>query len=162
MTWIGEERIAIGSLPDRELLEHARAAGVTHVVNCRARFQTRVSQDLWASRRIFGDQNVVNAPMWDSGRPQAPENWAAGALFAAAALDGDPEARVLIHCQQGRRRSAMVTYATLRLRGRTPEEAAAVILEHRLVAQVVPEYRASVERWLEERSADPDFPRITR
>lgn len=160
MTWIGDERIAIGSLPDRELLDRARAEGITHVVNCRARLQARVSQDLWATRRLFGAERVVHAPMWDSGRPQSPENWADGALFAAAALDSDPEAKVLIHCQQGRRRSAMVAYATLRLRGRTPEAAAAAILDHRLVAQVVPEYRASVERWLAERTGNPDFSRI--
>lgn len=162
MTWIGEERIAIGSLPDRDLLARARAEGVTHIVNCRARLQTRISQDLWASRRAFGADRVIHAPMWDSGRPQSPDNWADGALFAAAALDDDPEARVLIHCQQGRRRSAMVTYATLRLRGRSPEAAAAAILDHRLVAQVVPEYRASVEDWLANRAGDADFPRITR
>ena len=162
MTWIGDERIAIGSLADRDLLTCARAEGVTHVVNCRARLQTHISQDLWAARLAFGSDRVMHAPMWDSGRPQSSENWADAALFAAAALDGDPEARVLIHCQQGRRRSAMVAYAALRLRGRSPDAAAAVILDHRLVAQVVPEYRASVEDWLADRAGDADFPRITR
>ena len=49
--------------------------------------------------------------------------------FAAGALDEDPDAGVLIHCQQGRRRSAMVAYAVLRLRGHDPAEAARLVLE---------------------------------
>lgn len=158
MTWLGDERIAIGSVPDPALLEQARREGVSHVVNCRAELQTHISQDLWATRQLFGAEKVSHAPMWDSGRPQSPDNWAESALFAARALDADPDARVLIHCQQGRRRSAMVSYATLRLRGRSPEEAAAAILDHRLVAQVVPEYQASVERWLAKRSIAADSP----
>ena len=28
--------------------------GVTHVINCRAGFQTRLSHDLWAERQVFG------------------------------------------------------------------------------------------------------------
>ena len=66
--------------------------------------------------------------MWDHGRHQPPRLWAPGARFAAGALDEDPDAGVLIHCQQGRRRSAMVAYAVLRLRGHDPAEAARLVL----------------------------------
>lgn len=127
--------------------------GVTHVVNCRAELQTRISQDLWAERQVFGPDRVVHAPMWDHGRPQPSRLWAPAARFAAAALEDDPTAGVLIHCQQGRRRSAMVTYAVLRMRGHDPDDAARLILESRVPASIVPAYRRSVEEWL---SASPD------
>jgi len=124
------------------------AAGVTHVVNCRAAPQTLFSQDLAVERQIFGTGNVAHASMWDHGKPQPPELWAAAARYAADVLDHDPDARILIHCQKGRRRSVLVTYAVLRLRGRSPEDAARVILESRDDARLVPAYRASVEEWL--------------
>jgi len=82
-----------------------------------------------------------------------PELWAEAAEFAAAALD-DPDARVLIHCQRGRRRSVLVAYAVLRLRGRSPEDAARLLLDHRVEAHLVPAYRRSVEDWLAERARD--------
>jgi protein-tyrosine phosphatase len=121
--------------------------GVTHVVNCRARLQTIISGDLEVERALFGPSRVAAASMWDNGRRQPPRLWAPAARFAAEALD-DPEARVLIHCQQGRRRSVLVAYAALRLRGHDAEEAARLILSHRTEARLVPAYRASVEDWL--------------
>ena len=142
------ERIAIGSVPVGDAVRRLPEAGVTHVVNCRAEFQTRISQDLWAEREVFGADHVVAAPMWDHGRPQPPALWAPAARAAAHWLDADPTAGVLIHCQQGRRRSAMVAYAVLRLRGHDPDEAAELVLSSRAPAKLVPAYRASVEDWL--------------
>jgi protein-tyrosine phosphatase len=129
--------------------------GVTHVVNCRAQIQTRVSHDLWAEREVFGPDRVAHAPMWDSGRRQPSRLWAPAARFAADALDDDPSAGVLVHCQQGRRRSAMVAYAILRLRGHDADDAARMVLESRAPASLVPAYVESVEDWL---SADPRAP----
>jgi protein-tyrosine phosphatase len=152
-TWIGDERIAIGSLPTPESLPVlANHEGVTHVVNCRARAQAAFSGDLDMERAMFGADRVAHAPMWDHGRPQSPEAWAEAAEFAAEALE-DPNARVLIHCQRGRRRSVLVAYATLRLRGHDPESAARLVLAHRSEAHLVPAYRASVEEWLRTRTA---------
>ncbi len=152
-TWIAGERIAIGSIPTPESLPTlADDAGITHVVNCRARPQTAFSGDKDMERAVFGADHVAHAPMWDHGRPQSPEAWAEAAEFAAEALN-DPTAKVLIHCQRGRRRSVLVAYATLRLRGHTPEAAARLILSHRKEAHLVPAYRKSVEDWLRERNA---------
>lgn len=154
-TWIGDERIAIGSLPTPESLPKlADDDGVTHVVNCRARAQTAFSGDRDMEQAIFGADHVAHAPMWDHGRPQSPDAWADAALFAAEALN-DPNAKVLIHCQRGRRRSVLVAYATLRLRGHSSEEAARLILSHRKEAHLVPTYRANVEAWLEARESRP-------
>jgi protein-tyrosine phosphatase len=55
---------------------------------------------------------------------------------------------VLVHCQQGRRRSAMVAYAILRLRGHDPDDAEGLVLDNRAPAVLVPAYKESVERWL--------------
>jgi protein-tyrosine phosphatase len=147
-SWIGEERIAIGGLPTGSTIAALPEAGVTHVVNCRATAQTIFSQDLAVERQIFGSCNVIHASMWDHGRPQPAELWARAAHYAADVLDRDPHARLLIHCQKGRRRSVLVAYAVLRLRGRSPEDAARLILENREDARLVPAYRSCVEEWL--------------
>lgn len=157
-TWVGDERIAIGSLPTPDSLPVlADREGITHVVNCRAKAQTAFSGDKDMERAIFGADHVAHAPMWDHGRPQDPQAWADAAEFAAEALD-DPNAKVLIHCQRGRRRSVLVAYATLRLRGHSPEDAARLILSHRKEAHLVPAYRKSVEDWLASRAVSAKRP----
>jgi protein-tyrosine phosphatase len=148
LTWLGDERIAVGAVPSTASVVELPAHGVTHIVNCRARPQTMISRDLLVERALFGRSRVVAAPMWDHGRAQPPRLWSGAARFAARALDDDPEARVLIHCHQGRRRSVLVAYAVLRLRGLAPEDAARVILDHRREAELVPAYQTSVELWL--------------
>jgi protein-tyrosine phosphatase len=108
----------------------------------------RWSRDLAAERVVFGAARVAHAPMWDLGRRQRPALWGDAARFAALALDEDPQARVFIHCHRGRRRSAMVAYAVLRLRGHSAGEAASLVLTHRPGAELVPAYIESVETWL--------------
>jgi protein-tyrosine phosphatase len=148
MSWIAEERIAIGSVPRAAWLEQLAGEGVTHIVNCRARLQTWISQDLAAERALLGSSRVAYAPMWDHGLRQHPQRWAAATHFAARALNEDPAARVLIHCHGGRRRSVLVAYAVLRLRGHPPEDAGTLILQHRAEARLVRAYTTSVEAWL--------------
>ena len=148
LSWVGDERIAIGSVPTAATLYRLQEQGITHVVNCRSVTQTRISQDITMEQALFGPSHVMHAPMWDFGRAQPPRLWAAGALFAAEVLTNDPNAAVLIHCQKGRRRSVMLAYAVLRLRGHTPEEATALIRRHRIEAVLVDRYTTSVEAWL--------------
>jgi predicted protein tyrosine phosphatase len=147
-SWIGSERIAIGGKPAGREVALLGRHGVTHIVNCRARAQVRWSRDLAAERAVFGAARVAHAPMWDSGWRQQPRLWADAARFAARALDEDPGARVLIHCHRGRRRSAMVAYAVLRLRGRSADEAGSLIRAYRPGAELVQAYVQSVEQWL--------------
>jgi protein-tyrosine phosphatase len=147
LSWLGGERIAISGLPAPGSVPGLAGQGVTHVVNCRARPQVRLSGDLTAERAAFPGR-VAHAPMWDLGQRQRPGLWAEAAAFAARALAEDPQARVLIHCHWGRRRSAMVAYAVLRLRGHARDAAAALVLTHRPQAELVPAYVRSVERWL--------------
>lgn len=118
------------------------------MVNCRPRTQVRWSGDLAAERAAFGPGRVAHAPMQDHGLRQRPAVWAAAACFAARVLDEQPQAGVLIHCTAGKRRSAMLAYAVLRLRGRDRTRAAALVLSYRTEAQLVPTYLRSVERWL--------------
>ena len=147
LSWVGGERIAISGLPTRRSMPGLAEQGVTHVVNCRARPQVKLSRELSAERAAFPGR-VVHAPMWDLGQRQRPGLWAEAAAFAARALAEDPHARVLIHCHWGKRRSAMLAYAVLRLRGHAEESAAALVLTYRPQAQLVPNYVRSVERWL--------------
>ncbi|MEV4537537.1 hypothetical protein AB0J82_27540 [Asanoa sp. NPDC049518] len=148
LSWIGDERIAVGSVPTGATLPLLRQEGITHVINCRSTTQTWLSQDLAAERALFGPTRVVHAPMWDFGQPQHPRLWSAAAQYVSLVLTDEPEARVLIHCHQGRRRSILLTYAVLRLRGHDPDEAAALIATHRTEAVLVRAYARSVERWL--------------
>ena len=127
---------------------HLAEQGVTHVVNCRPRAPVLWSGDLAAERAAFGPGRVTHAPMQDHGRRQRPATWAAAACFAARVLDDQPQAHVLIHCSAGRRRSAMLAYAVLRLRGHDQTQAVGLVLRYRPQAQLVPAYVRSVERWL--------------
>ena len=148
LSWIGDERIGIGNLPTAATIGRLAAEGVTHVVNCRARVETLLSQDLAVERVLFGRANVVHAPMWDTGWRKHPRRWSAAACFAARTLDEDAVARVLIHCQAGVHRSVLVAYAVLRLRNHPADEAASLILRHRVQAELLPAYRASVDDWI--------------
>jgi protein-tyrosine phosphatase len=156
LSWIGGERIAIAGVPSAGMLARLAELGVTHVVNCRSRLQVRRSGDLAAERAAFGHDMVAHAPMRDHGRRQRPAVWAAAACFADRVLTEQPEAGVLIHCTAGRRRSVMLAYAVLRLRGHSAEQAGALVLRHRTGAELVPAYLRSVERWLSQgRRSDP-------
>src|SRR5215469_16565700 len=155
LSWVGGERIAISGMPVRRSVAGLAEQGVTHVVNCRARPQVRLSGDLSAEREAFGHGRVAHAPMWDLGHQQRPRLWAEAAAFAAEALAEDPQARVLIHCHWGRRRSAMLAYAVLRLRGHSADTAATLVLTHRPQAELVPNYVRSVESWLAARVPAP-------
>ena len=148
LSWIGDERIAVSGVPSAQMVARLAEQGVTHVVNCRPRAPVRWSGDLAAERAAFGPGRVAHAPMQDHGRPQRPAVWAAAACFAARVLDDQPQAGVLIHCSAGKRRSAMLAYAVLRLRGHDRTRAAALVLRYRPQAQLVPAYVGSVERWL--------------
>jgi protein-tyrosine phosphatase len=148
LTWIGDERIAISGVPPARTVASLAEQGVTHVVNCRPRAQVRWSGDLAAERAAFGPGRVAHAPMQDHSLRQRPAAWAAAACFAARVLEDQPQAGVLIHCTAGRRRSAMLAYAVLRLRGHDRTRAAALVLTYRTEAVLVPAYVHSVERWL--------------
>jgi protein-tyrosine phosphatase len=148
LSWIGDERIAISGVPSAWAVPGLAEQGVTHVVNCRPRAQVRRYGDLAAEQAAFGPEQVAHAPMRDHGRRQRPEVWAAAAFFAVRVLEDQPQSAVLIHCSAGRRRSAMLAYAVLRLRGHDRARAAALVLRYRTEAQLVPAYVRSVERWL--------------
>src|SRR5688500_9496687 len=79
LSWIGEERIAVGNLPLAAALPALPALGITHVVNCRSRAQIWVSQDLAIERALFGPGRVVHVPLLDLGQPQPPRLWSAAA-----------------------------------------------------------------------------------
>jgi protein-tyrosine phosphatase len=148
LTWIADERIAVGAMPTAATIEWLVPEGVTHVVNCRSNVETWLSQDLAVERALFGHAYVVHAPMFDTGRRQHPRRWSVAARFVASTLDEDDAARVLIHCQAGSHRSVLVAYAALRLRNHSADDAAALIGSHRIEAELLSAYRASVDDWI--------------
>ena len=148
LNWIGDERIAISSVPAAEMVPGLAKQGVTHVVNCRTRTQVLWVGDLAAERNTFGPERVRHAPMADHGLHQRPGSWAGAVSFAVQVLNDQPRAGVLIHCTAGRRRSALVSYAVLRLRGYDGTQAAELVLRYRTEAELVPAYLRSVEQWL--------------
>jgi protein tyrosine phosphatase (PTP) superfamily phosphohydrolase (DUF442 family) len=147
-SWIGDERVAVSGVPSARMVAGLAGLGVTHVVNCRPRALVRWSGDLAAELAAFGPERVAHAPMTDHGLRQPPAAWAPAAGFAVRVLDDLPEAGVLIHCTAGRRRSVMLAYAVLRLRGHDRTQAAALLLRYRPGAVLVPAYIRSVEQWL--------------
>ena len=149
LSWLGDERIAISGVPSAWMMAVLAEQGVTHVVNCRPRAQVRWSGDLAAERAAFGPERIAHAPMQDHGLRQRSSVWAPAVCFAAGVLEDQPQAGVLIHCTAGRRRSAMLAYAVLRLRGHDHTRAAALVLRYRTEAVLVPAYVRSVEQWLE-------------
>jgi protein-tyrosine phosphatase len=149
LSWLGDERIAISGVPSAWMVAVLAEQGVTHVVNCRPRAQVRWSGDLAAERAAFGPERIAHAPMQDHGLRQRSSVWAPAVCFAAGVLEDQPQAGVLIHCTAGRRRSAMLAYAVLRLRGHDRTRAAALVLRYRTEAVLVPAYVRSVEQWLE-------------
>src|SRR5438552_9642572 len=90
LSWIGDHRIAVGSLPTAPTLPRLPENGITHIVNCRSTAQTWISQDLAVERALLGPSRVVHAPMWDSGQPQPPHLCSAAPHFAAQVLTDDP------------------------------------------------------------------------
>jgi protein-tyrosine phosphatase len=148
LSWIGDERIAVSGVPSARMVARLAEQGVTHVVNCRPRSLVWWQGDLADELAAFGPDRVAHAPMVDHGLRQRPAAWAAAACFAARVLADQPQAKVLIHCTAGRRRSVMLAYAVLRLRGHDPAHAAALVLSYRPEAMLVPAYLRSVEQWL--------------
>jgi protein-tyrosine phosphatase len=155
LSWIPGERIAIGAVPTGATIGTLAAEGVTHVVNCRARFETLLAHDLALERALFGRARVHHAPMFDTGWRKPPRQWSAAAWFVARVLDEDDTAAVLVHCRAGVHRSVLVTYAALQLRGHPAADAAALILANRAEAELLPTYRASVDDWLSTRPGRP-------
>jgi len=156
LSWIGDERIAISGVVTPDSVFMLSERGVSHIVNCRSSGQVWLARDLAIERALFGSDHVAHASLRDFGHRQNHRRWAPAAIFAVQALE-DPDAKVLIHCQKGRHRSVMVAYAVLRLRGYSAAESAALILDHRRGAELLPAYVESVERWLDDRrqAVDP-------
>jgi hypothetical protein len=67
LSWIGQERIAIGSVPPSGSVADLASQGVTHVVNCRTHGQVWLRGDLMAERAVFGVARAAHAPMQDLG-----------------------------------------------------------------------------------------------
>ena len=99
---------------------------VSHSFELVSRDRTRRNRMVASRFEKFCEQlaatpGCTSATYADCPPTEARTARAPAAEFGARALEEDPAAGVLVHCQQGRRRSAMVAYAILRLRGHDPD-----------------------------------------
>jgi hypothetical protein len=154
LSWIGHERIAISGVPSAQAVSRLAEQGVTHVVNCAGAGAGAVVRG--SGGRTGGLRPRASGARAHAGSRPAAKGRGVGraARFAARVVDDQPQAGVLIHCGAGRRRSVMLAYAVLRLRGQDRTQAAALVLRYRTGAQFVPAYVRSVERWLATAAGD--------
>lgn len=119
------------------------AAGITHVVDCRAEFDDTA---LLAS-------NPQIAVLWngvgDDGQPKPAEWFAKTLTFALPAL-AQPHMKVYTHCAAGHNRGPSACYAIMRAVGFTPDDALNLLHTNRpaTVGGVI--YAADADRALPE------------
>lgn len=122
----------------QELLD----AGISHVVNC----QVRVD-DAPLLRCRF---DYLWNPAEDDGEAK-PADWFLRAVDFVSRARENPDARVLVHCTEGRARAPAIAYGVLRASGHSADHARRAVLAARPVAQ--PRYFDDAERALGEETS---------
>ena len=64
LSWIGDERIAISSVPSAQAMARLAEQGVTHVVNCRPQAQVRWSGVRVHGSGVWGCCSVLTGSSW--------------------------------------------------------------------------------------------------
>ncbi|MFV0316198.1 MAG: dual specificity protein phosphatase family protein [Microthrixaceae bacterium] len=129
------DRLAIGGDfdihdPERALaqLESVRAAGITHIVDCRLEWT-----DERFVRRHAPEMVYLHNPTDDDGRLRPDEFFERGVGFALEAL-ANPDTKVLAHCHMGINRGPSLGFAILLARGHGAVEAMEAIRRARPIA----------------------------
>ncbi len=107
----------------RELLD----AGVSHVINC----QVKVDD----APLLGGRLDYLSNPAMDDHEPK-PAGWFLCAVDYVRRDREDSDARVLVHCTEGRARAPAIAYAILRASGYSGDQAERAVLAARPTAQV--------------------------
>ena len=101
------ETFAVGSRPGTEDLDTLRDAGVTHIITC-------LPESERAGMAFLGEAfEWLFLPLRDSIDEDIARAFPAAFAFADAARASRPGARVLVHCEVGVSRSAIVALALL-------------------------------------------------
>src|SRR5205085_12541643 len=143
MTWI-TDRVAVGGgiWNDANMIEVVRA-GVTHIIDMQIEFDDTPLAEPY-------DVRVLWNPVDDDFLPKPWQVFERGVQFGLAAL-AEPGAKLFIHCAAGVHRAPMMALALLRARGLSLEEAAALIITRRPIADLADVYVESVERYIQRR-----------
>ena len=99
--------VYLGARPNRERVDELKAAGVTHVVSCLAEDER--------SQMAFLRQDFEHLflGVHDGMHHDIAETFSQFFDFAAAAIAGDPKAKLFVHCEVGVSRSATLVTALL-------------------------------------------------
>ena len=170
------DRVAIGGdldtdNPQRALaqLESIRAAGITHIIDCRLEWT-----DEGFVAQHAPELDYLHNPTDDDGRSRPDEFFERGVDFAASAL-ADPAHKVLAHCHMGINRGPSLGFAILVATGTPAPEAMSRIRTARPIAVTsyapdaldwhlgrtgahvleAAEQREALRRWLADNHLDP-------
>ena len=124
----------------RELLD----AGISHVINC----QVRVDD----APLLCGRVDYFWNPAEDDGEAK-PAAWFVRAVEFVGRARQDPDARVLVHCTEGRARAPAIAYSILLASGYSRDEAERAVLAARPTARM--RYRDDADQALGSRATDP-------
>lgn len=149
------DRVAVGGdlsanfRTAKRQLDELVAAGITHIADLRSEWSDEVLVRGWAPQIHYLHHRVD-----DAGQLIGPE-WFDGLVdWVRAALDADPQAKVLVHCHMGVNRAPSAALAILMDQGLGLREALDQIRAVRPVAVI--DYAGSVLSWYLNRSgADP-------
>jgi protein-tyrosine phosphatase len=142
LSWV-TDRISVGGgiWTDAKMIEVVRA-GVTHIIDMQIEFDdTRIAQPY--------DVAVLWNPVDDDFQPKPAHVFERGVQFALEALD-EPEAKLFIHCAAGVHRAPMMALAVLRALGHSLNDATALLIARRPVADLAEVYVRSVERFMQQ------------
>ena len=146
LSWITPELAVGGSFPAEGAEELARVLGVTAVVDLRAE-----ACDDEAVLRRHG-LTLLHLPTEDHCAV-SEAMLAEGVAFVSDRLDAGE--RVLIHCEHGIGRSALLALCVLVARGRSPMEALELAKDRRDLVSPSPAQYEAWARWLRARGREP-------
>ena len=126
-----------GAIRDEEDVRELLDAGVSHVINC----QVRVDD----APLLRGRVDYLWNPAEDD-REAKPAAWFLRAVEFVRQARQDPDARVLVHCTEGRARSPAIAYGVLLASGYSREDAERAVLAARPTALL--RYRDDADRAL--------------
>ncbi len=141
MTWV-TDRLAVGGgiWTDEKMIQVVRA-GVSHIIDMQIEFDDTPLAEPYGVKVLWN-------PVDDDFQPKPPQVFQRGVEFALAALDSDPDHKLLVHCAAGVHRAPMMALAILRSTGWNLEDAMLQIQSRRYVVDFADVYVRSVEEFV--------------
>jgi protein-tyrosine phosphatase len=116
-----------GAIRGEEGVQELLDAGVSHVINCQVRLDD--------APLLGGRVDYFWNPAEDDGEAK-PAAWFLRAVEFVHRARQDPDARMLVHCTEGRERSPAIAYSILLASGYSGEDAERAVLAARPTARM--------------------------